>query len=154
MTILGKHPVDLRKYQIISIASLLKLFLLELPEPLLTFELYDSFLKALGNISSLRSSSILEVSNLSVPEMYTKIFCIKNVVNMLPGFLMDLADTYFPVGNRKVLSSLINLLKEIAKKSSVNLMTSNNLSVVFAASLLRSREPKSFQEVKFLHIKV
>ncbi|MBP5977877.1 hypothetical protein HW132_35570 [Brasilonema sp. CT11] len=45
--ILGKK-IDLTGEDIHNVAGLLKLFFRELPEPLLTFELYESFIAAMG----------------------------------------------------------------------------------------------------------
>jgi hypothetical protein len=40
--------IDLTGEDIHNVAGLLKLFFRELPEPLLTFELYESFIAAMG----------------------------------------------------------------------------------------------------------
>ena len=42
------EKVDLEEYHIHVIASVTKTYLRELPEPLLTYDLYDDFLRASG----------------------------------------------------------------------------------------------------------
>ena len=46
----GNNKIDLSEYSIHSVAGLLKLYLRELPEPILTFELYDCFIAAHGKL--------------------------------------------------------------------------------------------------------
>lgn len=52
----GTPPTELKDVSPHTVASLLKMYLRELPEPLATFELYDMFIAA-NSISSIRHSS-------------------------------------------------------------------------------------------------
>eukprot|EP00026_Physarum_polycephalum_P004986 Phypoly_transcript_05012.p1 GENE.Phypoly_transcript_05012~~Phypoly_transcript_05012.p1 ORF type:complete len:624 (+),score=137.22 Phypoly_transcript_05012:112-1983(+) len=90
------------------VAGLLKMFIREYPEPLLTFELYDCFLAAVA-----------------IPDINTKIPKVKQVLEMLPE------------ANLRIVRYLVSFLCRVTAKSSVNLMTPQNLAIVFAPNLLR-----------------
>jgi len=94
------------------VTGLLKLYIRELPEPLLTYELYDQFLA-------------IERSKPSEEEYMTK---VKALIEKLPP------------ANRALLSSLIRLLVRVFGYSSVNKMTYENLAIVFAPTILRAKE--------------
>lgn len=46
--------IDIEEYPIHTLTTVLKYFFRELPEPLLTFELYDDFLRTAGTIYSIQ----------------------------------------------------------------------------------------------------
>lgn len=93
------------------VAGVLKMFLVEMPDPLLTFDLYDDFIDAqlIKNVEQRLSSISSVISNL-------------------------------PKANREILKRLAFLLSKINENSKQNKMTSNNLSIVFAPTLLRCRD--------------
>eukprot|EP01129_Flabellula_baltica_P006304 TRINITY_DN2347_c0_g1_i1.p1 TRINITY_DN2347_c0_g1~~TRINITY_DN2347_c0_g1_i1.p1 ORF type:complete len:323 (+),score=68.89 TRINITY_DN2347_c0_g1_i1:17-985(+) len=93
-----------------EVAGLLKLFLREMPEPLIPFDLYDVFIAAAA-----------------VHEMNADI--LKNLIKYLPEL------------NVKLLRRLFLHLNMLYQNSSENLMSSSNLAVVFAPSLLISSDP-------------
>lgn len=93
-------------------AGLLKLYVRELPEPLLPFNLYKRFTSI--DVGSKESSKIIEE---------------------LKGLVQEI-----PKNHRKVLVFLLQLLKDVSKYSEENLMTVQNLAVVFGPNILRPRE--------------
>jgi hypothetical protein len=93
-----------------SVAALLKLFLRELPEPLLTFDLYDCFIAA---------------DSVPIPEGRRE--SIKRVLKMLPQL------------NLRLLMHLVIFLRAVQQQSAVNKMNAANLAMVFAPNLLRPR---------------
>eukprot|EP01114_Cavostelium_apophysatum_P016541 TRINITY_DN4728_c0_g1_i1.p1 TRINITY_DN4728_c0_g1~~TRINITY_DN4728_c0_g1_i1.p1 ORF type:complete len:615 (+),score=174.42 TRINITY_DN4728_c0_g1_i1:70-1914(+) len=101
------------------IAGLLKLYLRELPEPLFPFEVYDKLIDTQRNQ---KDSDLLD--SLSV-----------------------IIDNEFPPANKAVLRSLLVLLTAVESHSATNKMTSSNLSIVFAPTLIRSREDSMQQMV-------
>jgi hypothetical protein len=90
------------------VSGLLKQFIRELPEPLLTFELYETFVLA---------------SNVENTE--ERVLYIRKILKSLP------------TGNRVFLTYLIKFLSMVAAKADKNHMHAKNLAIVFAPSLLR-----------------
>ncbi|XP_075458880.1 rho GTPase-activating protein 8 [Ascaphus truei] len=107
---LGK-PVDFDQYKDVHIpAVILKTFLRELPEPLLTFDSYRQILELTSVESSLRVTSC------------------KQIVQTLPEH------------NYVVLKYLICFLSLISQESIYNKMTPSNLACVFGLNLIWPRE--------------
>lgn len=71
------EDVDLKDVNVHVIASLLKCFLRDLSEPLLTFELYDDITKFLG-----KTLVLLLITNY-FNEMYNSFFCILYYINRM-----------------------------------------------------------------------
>lgn len=94
-------------------AVTLKAFLRQLPEPLLTYELYEYIL------------------NITHVEEDTRLRVITELIQKLPAI------------NLYALKTLILFLAEVAKHSEVNLMDDNNLAVVFGPNLVWSTEVAS-----------
>ena len=92
-----------------SVAGVLKQFLRDLPEPLLTHALYDEFVGS-------SSDSVEESKSISI---------IQGAIHKLPQL------------NRFLLKCLIESLVEIAKKQEVNKMSERNLAIVFSPNILR-----------------
>uniref|UniRef100_A0A0X3PFK7 Rho GTPase-activating protein 8 n=1 Tax=Schistocephalus solidus TaxID=70667 RepID=A0A0X3PFK7_SCHSO len=91
-------------------AMLLKTFLHELSEPLLTYELFDD---------------IVEISKASARSRITQ--------------LRNLITRQLPVDNYAILSYIMKFLTEVLEHSSHNRVTAANLAVVFAPNLIWSR---------------
>jgi len=89
-------------------ASLLKLFIRELPDPLFTFTLYDSFVK-----SHMAKDKVVRVGSLKV----------------LLGQL--------PLAHYSLLKFLAELLRDISSLSHINKMTSSNLAIIFGPTVMR-----------------
>ncbi|XP_056017736.1 rho GTPase-activating protein 45-like isoform X5 [Ostrea edulis] len=98
------------------ISNVLKLYLRQLPEPLLSFKLYSSFIQIakdnMGNV-------------LNEDETLSK--------------LGDMASK-LPYSNFKTCAMLMHHLSRIASHSSTNQMTASNLGIVFGPTLLRPLE--------------
>eukprot|EP01089_Gocevia_fonbrunei_P002462 TRINITY_DN12428_c0_g1_i1.p1 TRINITY_DN12428_c0_g1~~TRINITY_DN12428_c0_g1_i1.p1 ORF type:complete len:321 (-),score=55.40 TRINITY_DN12428_c0_g1_i1:84-1046(-) len=101
--------VDLDKVKDIhTIANLFKLYFRELPEPLCLYQNFDGFIDAV-----------------STPDPKSRTNSIKKVL------------TFLPHSHKMVLKFLIQLLIKISKRSDVNKMTPENISIVFASNVLR-----------------
>jgi len=101
---------DLKTLDIHVLAGAFKLYFRQLPEPLLTFGLYDEFLKT----SSMPSE---EIAN-HLKATYAKL----------------------PAENLAILKDLLQFLRVVADKSAVNMMTDENLGIVFGPNVLRSKD--------------
>jgi hypothetical protein len=80
-----------------------------MPNPILTFELYDCWIAAFNAALDIRPA------------------VLRKVVSMMPEL------------NRKTLHSLAKMLFTISRHAEVNLMNVQNLSIVFSPNILRPR---------------
>ncbi|XP_061098807.1 unconventional myosin-IXb-like, partial [Conger conger] len=103
------HSISLDDYPIHTITGLVKKWLRELPEPLMTFGLYDDFLRAV-----------------ELPERSEKLRRVYRVLEELPP------------ANFNTLERLFFHLVIVAKEEKHNRMSVNSLAIVFAPCLLRS----------------
>jgi hypothetical protein len=121
---LDRNPLGTRllDYQVNSSAALVKNFLQSLPQPLMTFELYREFMLA------------TELSDQS-----QQLGTIHQLISRLPEL------------NHCVLERLLFHLARVALSEDSNLMDPNNLAIIFAPCLFRSKkEPKAHDLVKEL----
>lgn len=93
-------------YDMHAVSGLLKLYLRELPEPLLTTELHRDFLR------------IMDLS-----ERHMKIAEVTRLVNLLPS------------ANFTLLKALSGHLNRVVHSSDINKMTVRNISIVFSPTL-------------------
>ncbi|XP_036409648.1 unconventional myosin-IXb-like isoform X2 [Megalops cyprinoides] len=101
--------VCLDDYPIHTIAGLLKQWLRELPDPLMTYSHYNDFLRAV-----------------ELPEQSEKLHAVYKVLDQLPP------------ANFNTLERLVFHLVRVAKEEVHNRMSPNSLAIVFAPCLLRS----------------
>lgn len=100
----------------------------ELPEPLLTFDLYDPFLATACKLFSLSLSlCVTLIIAAAIPDRDANINMIKKLLKMLPA------------AHYETTKYLVGFLHKVHLESSKNLMTAANLAVVFAPNLLRAR---------------
>nr|XP_055072708.1 unconventional myosin-IXb isoform X4 [Misgurnus anguillicaudatus] len=105
---MGPEFVCLEDYPIHAITGLVKQWLRELPEPLMTFTHYNDFLRAI-----------------ELPEKQEQLLAIYKVLEQLP------------TANFNTLERLIFHLVRVAKEEKSNRMTPNSLAIVFAPCILR-----------------
>lgn len=94
-----------------TIAGVLKLYFREMEEPLLTYDLYDSFISTQNERDRIKRARIL-----------------RKLVQGLPK------------GNKATLKYLISFLAEIVKHSDTNKMAVHNVATVFAPNILKSSD--------------
>lgn len=109
--------VDLDLYTVHVLAGCLKLFFREMPEPLMTYELYDDFLWAT-----------------TVTDQTERIQIIFNHISKLPKPNYDL------------LERLTFHLARVAQQESANRMNANSLAIVFAPCILRTKKFLQMQD--------
>ncbi|KAM7409873.1 hypothetical protein PAMA_001391 [Pampus argenteus] len=102
------HLVSLEGYPIHTVTGLVKQWLRELPDPLLTFTHYNELVHAV-----------------ELPEKQEQLQAIYKVLDKLPA------------ANFKTLERLIFHLVMVCKKEADNRMSSNSLAIVFAPCILR-----------------
>ncbi|XP_059425036.1 unconventional myosin-IXb-like isoform X1 [Carassius carassius] len=104
----GPENVCLEDYPIHAVTGLVKQWLRELPEPLMTFTYYNDFLRAI-----------------ELPENQEQLQAIYKVLEQLPP------------ANFNTLERLVFHLVRVAKEEKSNRMTPNSLAIVFAPCILR-----------------
>eukprot|EP01132_Coremiostelium_polycephalum_P001272 gene1272-1602_t len=104
-----------------AVAGLLKLYLRELPDPLLTYSKYKYF-----------------IASQTIEDFPTRIKSIKHLIKSLP-----------PV-NYAVLSHLLQFLGKVATHSAVNKMQIHNLSTVFGPNLIKDNQQGSGEDFQTL----
>ncbi|KAG8199000.1 hypothetical protein JTE90_001799 [Oedothorax gibbosus] len=97
-------------HDIHSVASLLKMYFRELPNPLLTYQLYDKFVNAVQSVEDIR------------------LLRVRDVVQQLPP-------PHF-----RTLQYLLSHLARVAAHGEQTGMTPKNIAIVWAPNLLRSRD--------------
>jgi len=117
--------VDLNDYPVHVLTSVLKAFFRELTEPVMTFELYNEFLRSVGDLSSEMSDFV---------EEREKLKSLMTVVEKLPQ------------PNRDLLERLVFHLAKVAQQETSNKMSASALAIIFAPSILRTEEQLSTQE--------
>ena len=107
-----REPVDLSASELVhDTAALLKQFLRELPEPLLSAHLQDAFLKAASAAESCASDAVLLVSSLLPP---LQLACVR---------------------------ALVRFLRRVHLNARVNRMDATNLAVLLAPNLFPNQKP-------------
>ena len=109
------EQVDLHVASPHSVAGLLKMWLRDLPEPLLTFELYAPIIAAVRAAQQQQQQT-------------------GGVLDSLRALLAQL-----PAAHRATLDALLDFLHRVSAASGVNLMTANNLAICFSPNILRPR---------------
>uniref|UniRef100_A0A2H8TGS3 GTPase-activating protein CdGAPr n=1 Tax=Melanaphis sacchari TaxID=742174 RepID=A0A2H8TGS3_9HEMI len=108
-----------------SVASLLKLYFRELPNPLCTYQLYDSFVNAVQ----------------SVPEKTTEVR-----LQLMRETVQKLPPPHF-----RTLEYLMKHLSRVAALGEQTGMTARNVAIVWAPNLLRSKQLENGSGVAALH---
>ncbi|XP_022109917.1 rho GTPase-activating protein 45-like isoform X2 [Acanthaster planci] len=116
----GLDLVDLSETPPHLITSVLKLYLRQLPEPLLTFKHYSEFI----NVAKEFPRSVLE----STEEEERLISKLKGIVTSLPE------------ENFKTLGVLMHHLKRVSENEDYNQMSASNLGIVFGPTLLKPND--------------
>lgn len=104
------HGLDLSSINIKEVAGVLKLFLRSLPEPLFSFELFQSLM-----------------STADLPSVEEKVIAIRSVWKSIPP------------DNKRVVEHMFNFLQTICLASSKNEMNAMNLSVIFGPCFVRPK---------------
>ncbi|ESO12743.1 hypothetical protein HELRODRAFT_105496 [Helobdella robusta] len=112
----GKE-VDFSTYDIHLPAAILKSFLRQLPEPLLTYELYDHIIK----VQCMRSFLTIFMRRILVEEL--------------------VEDNYY------ILKYIISFLTEVSAESGRNKMNEYNLAIVFGPNLIWSKNQASLASI-------
>ncbi|XP_054620924.1 rho GTPase-activating protein 29 isoform X2 [Dunckerocampus dactyliophorus] len=132
----GKDLVEMSDLYPHDISNVLKLYLRQLPEPLVLFRYYDDLIglakeSQSGIVADLEafrlSSSPVTPAQVSV-ELNRILFKIKDLLRQLPH------------AHQKTLQFLIEHLHRVTERSEENKMTARNLGIIFGPTLIKPRQ--------------
>ncbi|KAM3938819.1 rho GTPase-activating protein 45 isoform 2-T2 [Leptodactylus fuscus] len=127
----GKELVELSQASPHDLSNVLKLYLRQLPEPLMPFRLYNGLMGLAKE--SLRDSETGKASRLENKGAETEPEVLA-MVERLKELLQDL-----PFENRVTLQYLVKHLCRVSEQEQINKMSPSNLGIVFGPALMRPR---------------
>lgn len=131
----GKDLVELSELYPHDISNVLKLYLRQLPEPLILFRYYNDFIGLAKESQSIivdevEASRGSPASEISV-ELKRVLFKIKDLLRQLPP------------AHYKTLQFLIQHLNRVSERSDENKMTASNLGIIFGPTLIKPRQTEA-----------
>lgn len=138
--------VDLSSFHPNIIANAFKMYLRQLPEPLLTNHLYTKFIELAKKYPN--DLVIQSANNMNLKTTDTRIGPIQSELMVIVE-LKEIIDQLPPI-NRQLVAIIMRHLKRVADMSETNQMSSKNLSIIFGPTLL-SASDKSTAIVDSIH---
>ncbi|XP_034160412.2 rho GTPase-activating protein 29 isoform X2 [Pangasianodon hypophthalmus] len=131
----GKDLVELSDLYPHDISNVLKLYLRQLPEPLILFRYYNDFIGLakesqsiiMEEVEASRSGSSSDPPQISV-ELKRVLFKMKDLLRQLPS------------AHHKTLQFLMQHLHRVTEKAEENKMTASNLGIIFGPTLIKPRQ--------------
>lgn len=133
-------PGERAKYTIHDFASLLKGYLNRLTEPVVPYSLFEEFVHVIPEYDARTSKYYDIIENPTSTE--GDIAAAKESLHPSAKTIKDIAHKFhdvmlaMPWENRDLLVYILDLLHMVQKRSATNLMTAQNLAIVFQPSLL------------------
>ncbi|NWR73583.1 RHG29 protein, partial [Centropus unirufus] len=131
----GKDLVELSELYAHDISNVLKLYLRQLPEPLILFRLYNEFIGLAKESQNVNEE--LDTKQASPKSKKRQSICIElnRIIIKIKGLLKQL-----PVPNYNTLQYLIGHLHRVTEQSDENKMSASNLGIIFGPTLIRPRQ--------------
>ncbi|XP_064371961.1 rho GTPase-activating protein 29 isoform X2 [Dromaius novaehollandiae] len=131
----GKDLVELSELYAHDISNVLKLYLRQLPEPLILFRLYNEFIGLAKESQNVNEE--LDAKQASPRSKKRQSICIE--MNRIIIKIKDLLKQ-LPVPNYNTLQYLIGHLHRVTEQSDENKMSASNLGIIFGPTLIRPRQ--------------
>ncbi|KFQ09133.1 Rho GTPase-activating protein 29, partial [Leptosomus discolor] len=131
----GKDLVELSELYAHDISNVLKLYLRQLPEPLILFRLYNEFIGLAKESQNVNEE--LDPKQASPQSKKRQSICIE--LNRIIIKIKDLLKQ-LPVPNYNTLQYLIGHLHRVTEQSDENKMSASNLGIIFGPTLIRPRQ--------------
>lgn len=131
----GKDLVELSELYAHDISNVLKLYLRQLPEPLILFRLYNEFIGLAKESQSVNEE--WDAKQASPKSKKRQSICIE--LNRIIIKIKDLLKQ-LPVPNYNTLQYLIGHLHRVTEQSDENKMSASNLGIIFGPTLIRPRQ--------------
>ncbi|KFQ31109.1 Rho GTPase-activating protein 29, partial [Merops nubicus] len=131
----GKDLVELSELYAHDISNVLKLYLRQLPEPLILFRLYNEFIGLAKESQNVNEE--LDAKQASPKSKARQSICVE--LNRIIIKIKDLLKQ-LPVPNYNTLQYLIGHLHRVTEQSDENKMSASNLGIIFGPTLIRPRQ--------------
>uniref|UniRef100_A0A8C3J504 Rho GTPase-activating protein 29 n=2 Tax=Calidris pygmaea TaxID=425635 RepID=A0A8C3J504_9CHAR len=131
----GKDLVELSELYAHDISNVLKLYLRQLPEPLILFRLYNEFIGLAKESQNVNEE--LDGKQASPKSKKRQSICIE--LNRIIIKIKDLLKQ-LPAPNYNTLQYLIGHLHRVTEHSDENKMSASNLGIIFGPTLIRPRQ--------------
>uniref|UniRef100_A0A8D0G954 Rho GTPase-activating protein 29 n=1 Tax=Sphenodon punctatus TaxID=8508 RepID=A0A8D0G954_SPHPU len=131
----GKDLVELSELYAHDISNVLKLYLRQLPEPLILFRLYNEFIGLAKESQNVNEK--LDVKHSSPRSKKRQSVCIE--LNRIIIKMKDLL-RQLPVPNYNTLQFLTGHLHRVTEQLDENKMSASNLGIIFGPTLIRPRQ--------------
>ncbi|NWR41294.1 RHG29 protein, partial [Regulus satrapa] len=131
----GKDLVELSELYAHDISNVLKLYLRQLPEPLILFRLYNEFIGLAKE--SQNANEEFDAKQASPKAKTRQSLCIE--LNRIIIKIKDLLKQ-LPVPNYNTLQYLIGHLHRVTEQCDENKMSASNLGIIFGPTLIRPRQ--------------
>ncbi|NXS31861.1 RHG29 protein, partial [Pomatostomus ruficeps] len=131
----GNDLVELSELYAHDISNVLKLYLRQLPEPLILFRLYNEFIGLAKE--SQNTNEELDAKQASPKAKMRQSLCIE--LNRIIIKIKDLLKQ-LPVPNYNTLQYLIGHLHRVTEQADENKMSASNLGIIFGPTLIRPRQ--------------
>ncbi|XP_067892926.1 rho GTPase-activating protein 29-like isoform X2 [Heterodontus francisci] len=131
----GKDLVELSDLYAHDISNVLKLFLRQLPEPLISFRLYNEFIGLAKESHNISNENDEKPNSLTDHTKWSTNIGMKRILFKVKDLLRQLPPT-----NYNTLQYLISHLHRVAEKEEENKMSASNLGIIFGPTLLRPRQ--------------
>ncbi|XP_019357183.1 PREDICTED: rho GTPase-activating protein 29 isoform X1 [Gavialis gangeticus] len=131
----GKDLVELSELYAHDISNVLKLYLRQLPEPLILFRLYNEFIGLAKESQNVNEE--VDTKQASPTSKKRQSVCIE--MNRIIIKMKDLLKQ-LPVPNYNTLQYLTAHLHRVTEQSDENKMSASNLGIIFGPTLIRPRQ--------------
>ncbi|KAH0618398.1 hypothetical protein JD844_017547 [Phrynosoma platyrhinos] len=131
----GKDLVELSELYAHDISNVLKLYLRQLPEPLILFRLYNEFIGLAKESQNINEE--LDMKQMSPRSKKRQSLCIE--LNRIILKIKDLLKL-LPSPNYNTLQFLLGHLHRVMEHSDENKMSASNLGIIFGPTLIRPRQ--------------
>ncbi|XP_072854075.2 rho GTPase-activating protein 29 isoform X1 [Pogona vitticeps] len=131
----GKDLVELSDLYAHDISNVLKLYLRQLPEPLILFRLYNEFIGLAKESQNINEE--LHMKQMSPRSKKRQSVCIE--LNRIILKIKDLLKL-LPAPNYNTLQFLLGHLHRVTEESDENKMSASNLGIIFGPTLIRPRQ--------------
>ncbi|EMP30799.1 Rho GTPase-activating protein 29 [Chelonia mydas] len=131
----GKDLVELSELYAHDISNVLKLYLRQLPEPLILFRLYNEFIGLAKESQNVNEELVMKQTSPRSKKRQSVCIELNRIIIKMKDLLKQL-----PIPNYNTLQYLVGHLHRVTEQSDENKMSASNLGIIFGPTLIRPRQ--------------